>query len=205
MSRWPCTRRRAVGTVFDLDIISDSAAGVVLRAKGKGARSLFEPEAGGHRWQRIPPNERRGKTHSSTVTVAVLSETAGPSFVLRESDCEFSTFRGSGPGGQLRNKLETAVRVVHRPTGVAVRCETERSQLQNRANALRLLESRLRDEHNRRITAARNGTRREQVGSGERSDKIRTVQEQNGVVVNNETGRKIPLPRYLKGDIVAIQ
>ena len=197
-------RRRPAGTVFDLDIISDSPTGVVLRAKGKGARSLFEPEAGGHRWQRVPPNERRGKTHSSTVTVAVLPEGSGPGFSFRESDCEFSTFRGSGPGGQLRNKLETAVRVVHKPTGLTVRCETERSQTQNKASALRLLEARLREQAESAARAERNGTRKVQVGSGERSDKIRTVQEQNGVVVNNVTGRKVPLPRYLKGDIVCL-
>lgn len=173
--------------------------------KGKGARSLFEPEAGGHRWQRVPPTEKRGRVQSSTVTVAVLGEDVGPAVVIRPQDLDISTFRGSGPGGQLRNKLETAVRVVHRPSGLAVRCETERSQAQNKESALRLLEARLRERARSAAKANRNDTRREQVGSGERSDKVRTVQEQNGVVVNNETGRKIPLARYLKGDIVAVQ
>jgi peptide chain release factor 1 len=173
----------------------------VLRIVGSEAYRRFRGEAGGHRWQRVPPTERRGRMQSSTVTVAVFPERSQREFQLDERDLELTTCRGSGPGGQHRNKTESAVQVKHKPTGLIVRCESERSQAQNKESALRLLASRLAEAAVSKRTEREADSRRQQIGSGERSDKVRTIQTQNNVVVNHLTGKKAALDRYLKGDI----
>jgi peptide chain release factor 1 len=205
-SRWssnkcPFTRRRASGVVFDLEIVDQWNGLIILRIVGNQAWELFRRESGGHRWQRVPPNERKAKVHSSTVTVAVFPDAPRAGFSIRESDCEITTCRGSGPGGQKRNKTESAVQVKHKPSGMFVRCDTERSQGQNKATAMALLAARLEARHDAGQQQAERNDRRNQIGSGERSDKIRTVQMQNGQVVNHTTGRKAPVEKYLKGDI----
>lgn len=177
---------------------------VVLRVSGAGAWELFRNESGGHRWQRVPPNERRGKVQSSTVTVAVFREVPPAEFRLLDRDVEITACRGSGPGGQNRNKTDSAVQVKHRPTGMIVRCETERSQQQNRASALALLASRLAAAARASCQAATSRDRRQQIGSGERSDKIRTIQVQNGQVINHLNGKRLTVERYLKGDLAAL-
>lgn len=163
---------------------------------------LFAKESGGHRWQRIPPNDTR--PHSSTVTVAVMPEVSGGEFHFRECDLQISTCRGAGPGGQHKQKTETAVIVKHKPTGVTVRCQSERSQLQNKTNALKLLQARLSAAHSANGKQSQDDSRRQQVGTGMRADKIRTVQVRNGIVINHLTGRKCSLEKYLKGNIEAI-
>lgn len=206
-SRWSanksrCTRRPRGGVGFDAEIIDEWGGMMVMRISGQNAAELFAGEAGGHRWQRVPPNERKDKVHSSTVTVAVFPEmrvSGGP--VVRESDCEITTCRGSGPGGQNRNKTESAVQVKHKPSGMIVRCETERSQTQNKTTALSLLQARILAADLEKCLANVRQLRQKQIGSGERSDKIRTVQMQNGQVVNHVTGKKASVERYLKGDI----
>jgi peptide chain release factor 1 len=162
---------------------------------------MFAHEAGGHRWQRIPPNERKGRVHTSTVTVAVLREPTPTEVEVRDVDLEWSTCRGSGAGGQHRNKTESAVIVKHRPSGVSVRCESERSQHQNRATALGLLRARLLAAREAAELGAYNAGRREQVGSGMRGDKRRTVQMQNGVVVDHVRERRTETRGYLRGDL----
>lgn len=201
VSKSPCTRRPRDGVGFDAEIVDEWGGMIVMRIAGPNAAELFASEAGGHRWQRVPPNERKDKVHSSTVTVAVFPEvrTSGP--VVRESDCEITTCRGSGPGGQKRNKTDSAVQIKHRPTGTIVRCETERSQGQNKATAMALLTARICAAELAKCLANVRQLRQEQIGSGERSDKIRTVQMQNGQVVNHLTGKKAPVEKYLKGDI----
>lgn len=177
---------------------------IVLHITGENAYQKFSQEPGGHRWQRKPPNERKDKVHSSTVTVAVLPDATKSSFSLRESDCEVTTCRGSGPGGQNRNKTDSAVQVKHKPTGMIVRCETERSQRQNRETAFALLASRLAASSKESEERSARDSRMRQIGSGERSDKIRTVQMQNGQVVNHMSGKKCSVEKYLKGDIWAV-
>ena len=171
---------------------------LVARVTGKGATSAFAHEAGGHRWQRVPPTERKGRVHTSTVTVAVLREPTAVECPVRDEDIAWSTCRGSGPGGQNRNKTESAVVAKHLPSGVTVRCETERSQLQNKATALGLLRARLLAAATEAATGARRDTRRDQVGSGMRGDKRRTIQVQNGIVVDHATGRRAQVRDYLR-------
>jgi peptide chain release factor 1 len=194
-------RRLAVGVGFDSEIVAAWDGMVVLHITGADAWERFLLESGGHRWQRVPPNERKDKVHSSTVTVAVFKDEPKAAFKIRESDCQITTCRGSGPGGQNRNVTDSAVQVKHRPSGLMVRCETERSQAQNKAAAISLLAARLEAGHNASQEQAERKDRRAQIGSGERSDKIRTVQMQNGQVVNHLTGKKASVEKYLKGDI----
>ena len=170
-----------------------------MRVSGQSATDTFAHEAGGHRWQREPPTERRGRVHTSTVTVAVFPEPEPAQLNLREADLRWITRRGSGPGGQARNKLETAVELTHVPTGLVVRCQSERSQLQNKRSALAVLRARL---HARTMTAAadaENAARRAQVGSGMRGDKRRTIRVQDGQVHDHVTGRRWRLADYLRG------
>lgn len=205
-NNWRYTRRRVPGEGFETRIIDDRPQQVAIRVTGGGATTLFANESGGHRWQRIPPTERSGRVQSSTVTVAVFAEgeMRHKGFEVRPEDLEIKTCRGSGPGGQKRNKTESAVQVKHIPTGVYVRCDTERSQSVNKEEAIRLLTARLTHESRGKFNSQIASDRKSQVGSGQRGDKIRTVQMQNGVVVNHQTGRKMPAKQYLKGDVEGI-
>jgi peptide chain release factor 1 len=171
-----------------------------FRAAGAGAEEAFRDEAGGHRWRRVPPGERRGRVHTSTITVAVLPEPAAAELRLEPGDLSWATCRGSGPGGQNRNKTETAVIVTHRPTGLTVRCESERSQHQNREIALALLRARLWQAESERRLGARAAQRRAQVGSGMRGDKRRTVRCQDGEVADHVTGQRWSLWAYERGE-----
>jgi peptide chain release factor 1 len=166
---------------------------------------LIATEPGGHRWQRVPPNEKRGRVHTSTVTVVVLdvSEAAssGQKHVLDMRDVAIETYRGSGPGGQHRNKTESCARATHRPTGLEAKSESERSQHQNIQYALATLAARVRD-HERNLARARAAlVRKEQAGTGQRGDKVRTIRVQDGVVTCERTGRKHRLKEYLRGDL----
>ena len=172
---------------------------MVFRARGAGAGALFAAEAGGHRWQRVPPTEKRGRVHSSTVTIAVLPEPAPTALALPEADLEWSTCRASGSGGQHLQKTDSAVQVRHRPTGLTVRCQSERSQHQNRLAALATLRARLVAAAAHEAAAARAASRRAQVGTGMRGDKRRTVREQDGQVVDHVDGRTWRLRAYRRG------
>lgn len=132
------------------------------------------------------------------MTVATLREPAATELVLREDDLEWSTTKGSGAGGQKRNKTESAVILRHLPSGETVRVESERSQSQNRNSALGLLRARLLQRAEAQASGARNADRRHQVGSGMRGDKRRTIQVQNGVVVDHVTGRRCEVRDYLR-------
>ena len=168
--------------------------------EGAGSRALFGQEAGGHRWQRIPPTERRGRVQTSTVTVAVLDPAAPGTPAVAERDVEIVTARGSGPGGQKRNKTETCIIATHRPTGMQVRIDNERSQHQNRRIALQVLAARLAAAATDRSVRAENELRRDQVGSGERGDKVRTYRVRDDLVTDHRTGKKQRLAAWLRGE-----
>lgn len=161
---------------------------------------MFRDESGGHRFQRIPPSEKRGRVQTSTVTVAVLPEPKDAQLTILDRDLEVSTCRGSGAGGQHRNKTESAVQILHIPTGLRVRCETERSQHQNRASALALLRARLWSSIQEKELSSQAQTRKQQVGSGMRGDKRRTIRFQDGVVHDHLTGKSWKLKEYLRGE-----
>lgn len=167
---------------------------------GELAERAFRHESGGHRWQRVPPNEKRGRVHTSTVTVAVLPEPTATQLVIAPGDLDWAFSRGSGAGGQNRNKTDSAVDLTHRPTGVVVHCESERSQQQNKANALAMLRARLWEAQTEAEHDARSAARRSQLGSGERGDKRWTVRTQDDVVTHHASGQRFRLREYLDGN-----
>lgn len=181
--------------VFEFELIENRSGFVALRITGKNV-SLFLGESGGHRWQRVPKNDDR--VHTSTVTVAVLPEPTSQQLQLRDQDLEWSTCRGSGAGGQHRNKTESAVQLRHTPTGLMVRCESERSQAQNRQTALATLRARLWQAQQDAGNATRAQDRRQQVGSGMRGDKRRTIRQDG--VQDHLTGQRWTYKDYVRGN-----
>ena len=171
-----------------------------MAVTGEGAKQLFANESGGHRWQRVPPNEKRDRVHTSTVTVAVLDPDDVAGVALDPRDVELTTTRGSGAGGQKRNKTETCVIAVHRPSGLSVRIDNERSQHQNRAVALKVLAAQLYQLAREQATGAKNDDRKRQVGSGQRGDKVRTYRTQDDQVTDHRTGLKTRLRKWYGGD-----
>jgi peptide chain release factor 1 len=188
------------GVVFELEIVDQRKGVVTFRVEGAQAERCFADEPGGHRWQRVPPNDKHRRVHTSTITVAVLPEPAEANVHLDERDLDWSMCLGTGSGGQKRNKTASTVQLTHRPTGVQVRCETSRSQQHNRATALAILRARLWGREQGRLDDERAAERQRQVGSGMRGDKRRTIRVQDGTVVDHVLGKRWPFKQYLRGE-----
>ncbi len=170
--------------------------------EGSGAYSRLKYESGVHRVQRVPDTETQGRIHTSTVTVAVLPEAEDVELEINPADLKIDTFRSSGAGGQHINKTSSAIRVTHIPTGTVVECQDERSQYKNKDKALKILRSRLLDEARREHDAAIASDRKSQVGTGDRSERIRTYNYPQGRVTDHRIGLTLyKLEQILNGDL----
>lgn len=193
-------RGQQSGGVFSLEIIETRPGIAILRVNGNDVNNVFGNESGGHRWQRVPPTERHGRRQTSTITVATFNEVLPVTFKVSLSDLKWETMRSGGCGGQNVNKLETAVRLTHIPTGLVVKCEDERSQKRNKDLALSVLTARLYAREQEINAAKESSMRKQQVGSGQRGDKRRTIREKDGQVVDHITGQKWQYDDYVKGE-----
>ncbi len=170
--------------------------------KGKGAYSRLKFESGVHRVQRVPETEASGRIHTSTATVAVLPEVEDVEIEINQNDLRIDTYRASGAGGQHVNKTSSAIRITHIPTGIVVSCQNERSQLQNKETAMKMLRSKLYEKQLEERDSERINTRRLQVGSGARSEKIRTYNYPQSRVTDHRINYTIyQLESFLNGDI----
>jgi peptide chain release factor 1 len=171
---------------------SDTELGGVKEAdfivNGRGAYSRLKYESGVHRVQRVPETESGGRVHTSTATVAVLPEMEEASVEINPADIEMQVYRASGAGGQHVNKTSSAVRLIHKPSGIVVACQEERSQQQNREKCMRMLASKLYEMEQERIDAQVTGMRRSQVGTGMRNERIRTYNFPQGRVTDHRVG-----------------
>ena len=200
--------RYAEGRRWKTELLSENSTGiggfkeVIFLVQGKGAYSRLKYESGVHRVQRVPITESQGRIHTSTATVAVLPEADEVEVKIDPTELDISAYGASGPGGQHMQKNATAIRIVHIPTGLVVTCESERSQTQNRVRAMNILRARIYEIEQRKQSEKVDAARRAQVGSGDRSEKIRTYNYPQNRVTDHRIGLTIyRLPGILEGDL----
>ena len=178
---------------------------VVFSISGKGAYSKLKYESGVHRVQRVPETESQGRIQTSTVTVAVLPEAVDVEINIDEKDLKIDTYRSSGAGGQHVNKTESCIRMTHLPTGIVVTCQDERSQLKNREKAMKVMKSRLYDYYNSQYQSEYAENRKNQIGTGDRSERIRTYNFPQGRITDHRIGfTAYNLDELMLGDIDAM-
>lgn len=193
---------------WKIEILSQSETGIggfkeiIFMIKGKGAYSRLKYESGVHRVQRVPITESQGRIHTSTITVAVLAEVEDVEIDIPESDIRIDVYRSAGAGGQNVQKNSTAIRITHLPTGIVVACQDERSQLQNKLRAMSILRARLYEIEEQKRQEERDTTRRMQVGTGERSEKIRTYNYPQSRVTDHRINKSTyNLPGFMEGNM----
>ena len=193
---------------WKLEILNENETGlggykeISFMITGKGAYSRLKFESGVHRVQRVPDTEASGRIHTSTVTVAVLPVVEDVEVEINPSDIKMEVFRSSGAGGQHINKTSSAVRLIHVPTGIVVECQTERSQFQNKDNAMRMLKTKLYDMEKQKQDSEIRNARKSQVGSGDRSEKIRTYNYPQGRITDHRIGFSIyQMEDFLNGNL----
>jgi peptide chain release factor 1 len=175
---------------------------VVALVQGQGAYSRFKYESGTHRVQRVPATEAQGRIHTSAVTVAVLPEAEDVEVEIASTEIKVDVYRSSGPGGQSVNTTDSAVRLTHLPTGLVVTCQDEKSQHKNKAKAMKVLKSRLLDQRVQEQNQERSAARKNQVGSGDRSERIRTYNFPQGRVTDHRIGLTLyKLESIMQGEI----
>ncbi len=177
----------------------------IAQIKGENVYDEFKNESGVNRVQRIPKTEKAGRIHTSTISVAVLPEVEPKQIQINPSDLEISCFRSSGPGGQNVQKVETAVRILHRPTGVVVASQNERSQFQNKENAMSILRSKIYEAQKKSEIAKLGAERNEQIGSADRSEKMRTYNFPDDRITDHRIGKKFHnIEKILDGNLEPI-
>ena len=194
----------SLGWRIEVIEMDESEAGgfalVSFMVKGDGAYGRLKFESGSHRVQRVPKTESQGRIHTSTATVLVSPEIEAEDFDIDMNDLEIETMRASGAGGQHVNKTDSAVRIIHKPTGIVVKCQDGRSQHENRATALMTIRSRVYEEHQRELEAAAGAERRSKIGTGDRSEKIRTYNYPQNRVTDHRIGYNVnQLDRIMEG------
>ncbi len=193
---------------WKLEVLNENETGlggykeISFMITGKGAYSRLKFESGVHRVQRVPDTEANGRIHTSTATVVVLPEVEDVEIEINPADIKMEVFRSSGAGGQHINKTSSAVRLIHIPTGMVAECQTERSQFQNRDYAMKLLRSRLYEQEKEKQDSELANARKSQVGSGDRSEKIRTYNYPQGRITDHRIGLSIyQMENFLNGDL----
>jgi len=189
------------GESFSLELLEQRRGFVRFKVTGKDAKKAFKNEGGGIRWQRVPPTERGGLVHTSTITVAILTEVTASEIYIDPKDLEFKATRGSGSGGQHKNVTDSAVQLTHKPSGIRIRCEAGRSQHDNKEQALEVLRAKLKQAEADKVTSACNDKRRSQVGTGMRGNKVRTIRMQDDIVIDHHTNKRTTAKKYLKGNL----
>ena len=193
---------------WKLEVLNENETGlggykeISFMITGKGVYSRLKFESGVHRVQRVPDTESSGRIHTSTATVAVLPVVEDVEIEINPADIKMEVFRSSGAGGQHINKTSSAVRLIHEPTGIVVECQTERSQFQNRDNAMKMLRTKLYEIEKQKQDSEISNARKSQVGSGDRSEKIRTYNYPQGRITDHRIGMSIyQMENFLNGDL----